>query len=96
MIIFVELTLILDDILLLIDDNGTELKEIGKGYDSVNLVFVNGRAYAHNKIPEQYYLHDINGNITSAEKDRYFVDYKKNCYFIKDTEGNITYEMAFW
>ena len=59
--------------LLLIDDNGNVLKEVGVGYDSLNSAFVGGKAYAHHKTAKLYYLHDISGNITSVEQEGYFV-----------------------
>lgn len=86
---------ILDEKLLLIDEMGNVLKEVGKGYDTLNSSFINGRAYAHHKTTDLFYLHDTDGNITSVEKEGYFVDYRKNCFFTKDAKGNRLCEESF-
>lgn len=86
---------ILEDTLLLIDEHGSVLMEVGKGYDSLNSVFVGGKAYAHHKTSKLFYLHDINGNITSVEKESYFVDFLENCYYTKDANGKRLYEESF-
>lgn len=86
---------ILDEKLLLIDDKGNVLKEVGVGYDGLNSSFVGGKAYAHHKSTKLYYLHDTQGNITSVEQEGYFVDYRKNCYFTKDKSGKRLLEESF-
>lgn len=86
---------ILDERLLLIDENGNVIKEVGVGYDNLMSMFVGGNAYAHHKTSNLFYLHDVQGNITSVEQDGYFVDYKKNCYFTKDTSGKRLVEESF-
>lgn len=86
---------ILDEKLLLIDDSGNVIKEVGVGYDSLNSAFVGGKAYAHHKTAKLFYLHDVQGNISSVEQEGYFVDYKKNCYFTKDKSGKRLVEESF-
>lgn len=83
---------ILDENLLQIDEKGNVLKEVGKGYDNLYPEFVGGKAYAHHKTANLFYLHDTQGNITSVEKEGYYVDYKKQCYFTQDATGKRLYE----
>ncbi len=86
---------ILNGSLLLIDEEGNLLKDVGIGYDFVLNDFVGGMAYAHNQAKGLYDLFDLDGNISSIEQTPYNIDYYKNCYFTKDIDGNRTYEQPF-
>lgn len=83
--------------LLLIDDKGNILKEVGKGYDALEGIFVDGKAYVHHKTSKLWYVHDEEGNITSVEKETFSIDYKKFCYFKNNPDGKrILEEYISW
>lgn len=73
----------LDETLLLINEKEDVIKTLGKGYDGIDSVFVGGKAFVHHKDSKLYYLHDLEENITSVEKESFSIDYKNNCYFTK-------------
>lgn len=84
-----------DETLLLIDDQGNVLKEVGKGYSALCFAFFKGKAYAYHKVAKRYYVHDMEGNITSVENRSFNIDYRKNCYFTEDDHEKRLEEDSF-
>lgn len=82
--------------LLLIDENGTILANPGSGYERLNNAFVNGNAYAYNKISSNFGIYNTSGKLLGLNDKSYYVDYVKGCYILKDEKDKIFYEQLFW
>ena len=86
---------LLNEALLLIDEGGNVIKEVGKGFDIIYSNIVRGNVYVHNKYSQKIYLYNIDGEIVSVENEGYKYDYTKNCFFAVDKEGNRLFEESF-
>lgn len=89
-------TFVLDnEDLLLIDESGQILKNLGTGFSGFTWEFFNGCCYALNKNSNLYYLFDTNGEMVSVEKKPFSYNYVNNCMFIEDESGHMIKEEPF-
>lgn len=78
-----------NDTLLLIDEKGNVIKEMGIGFDSIFEIVVNGQGFAHNKNSDLWYAYDFDGNIMEA-MNGLIINYKDMSCYKKNKNGEKT------
>lgn len=78
-----------NDALLLIDEKGNVVKNMGNGFDNLDYFIVGGHIFAHSKNTDMWHECDFNGEAVDISKSFYSTDYKYMHYY-KEKNGVMT------
>lgn len=86
---------VLNGDLLIINEQGEVIKEVGKGFEDICPDIVNGLVYTKNKNSDKWYLYDMDGELSSVENNEYRLDYTKSCFYVVGKDGKRVFEEPF-